>query len=221
MKKIALVLICAFGMMAQQGIAQSKATKTEGKECCSKKKCMDKTIYGFKMESLSGEEHSLEQYRGKLVLIVNTASKCGLTPQYEGLEAMYQKYKDQGLVILGFPSNQFNGQEPGTSEEIAAFCEKNYGVSFPMFQKIEVRGENAHPLYQMLTDEKPFLGFDDSESGKKFKGFLSKKYPEIYEGNGVKWNFTKFIVGRDGKVLERIEPNIAPEDFEDKIKEML
>jgi glutathione peroxidase len=221
MKKIALILIFALGMITQQGIAQSKATKTEGKECCSKSKDMDKMIYGFKMETLSGEELSLDNYKGKLVLIVNTASKCGLTPQYEGLEAMYEKYKDQGLVILGFPSNQFNEQEPGSSEEIADFCQRNYGVSFPMFAKIEVRGENAHPLYKMLSEEKPFLGFDDSELGQKFKGFISKKFPEIYEGNGIKWNFTKFIVGRDGKVLERIEPNIPPEDFEDEIKNLL
>ncbi|MBI9056719.1 MAG: glutathione peroxidase [Labilibaculum sp.] len=173
------------------------------------------------MNSLNGEELSLDAYKGKLVLIVNTASKCGLTPQYKGLEAMYKKYKDQGLVILGFPSNQFMEQEPGSSEEIADFCQKNYGVSFPMFEKIEVRGENAHPLYKMLTKEKAFLGFDDSEGGQMFNGFLSEKFPEIYEGDGVKWNFTKFIVGRDGKVIERIEPNIVPEDFEEEIKKLL
>ncbi|MUP36953.1 redoxin domain-containing protein [Labilibaculum sp. 44] len=182
---------------------------------------MKEGLYGFKVASLTGEEVDLNQYKGKVVLVVNTASKCGLTPQYKGLEAMYQKYKDQGFVILGFPSNQFLEQEPGTSEEIAAFCEKNYGVSFPMFEKIEVRGENAHPLYKMLTEEKPFLGFDDSESGQKFKGFISEKFPEIYEGNGIKWNFTKFIIDRNGKVVKRIEPNVAPEDFEDEIKGML
>ncbi len=216
MKKIALLLIFAVGLMSYQTIAQ-----TETKKDCKKEKCMKEGLYGFKAASLTGEEVDLNQYKGKVVLVVNTASKCGLTPQYKGLEAMYQKYKDQGFVILGFPSNQFLEQEPGTSEEIAAFCEKNYGVSFPMFEKIEVRGENAHPLYKMLTEEKPFLGFDDSESGQKFKGFISEKFPEIYAGNGIKWNFTKFIINRNGKVVKRIEPNVAPEDFEDEIKGML
>ena len=136
-------------------------------------------FYDFKLNSLSGEEVPMSSYKGKVVLVVNTASKCGLTPQYEGLEAMYEKYKDQGLVILGFPCNQFLGQEPGSSTEIAEFCHKNYGVSFPMFEKIEVRGENAHPLYKMLTSQKPFMGFDDSTSGQKFKSFLSEKFPQI------------------------------------------
>jgi glutathione peroxidase len=174
-----------------------------------------------KLKSLSGEEVPMSTYKGKVVLVVNTASKCGLTPQYEGLEAMYKKYKDQGLVILGMPCNQFLGQEPGSSSEIAEFCQKNYGVSFPMFDKIEVRGENAHPLYKMMTSKKPFKGFDDSASGQKFKSFLSGKFPEIYEGNGVKWNFTKFVFDREGKLVKRIEPNIAPKDFENEISEML
>ena len=221
MKKIALVLLLATGLFSSQAIAQKEIKKECKKECCSKKKCATDNIYSYKINSLSGEKVSLDAYKGKLVLIVNTASKCGLTPQYKGLEAMYKKYKDQGLVILGFPSNQFMEQEPGSSEEIADFCQKNYGVSFPMFEKIEVRGENAHPLYKMLTKEKAFLGFDDSEGGQMFNGFLSEKFPEIYKGDGVKWNFTKFIVGRDGKVIERIEPNIVPEDFEEEIKKLL
>ena len=178
-------------------------------------------FFDYKLKSLSGEEVPMSTYKGKVVIVVNTASKCGLTPQYEGLEAMYKKYKDQGLVVLGMPCNQFLGQEPGSSSEIAEFCQKNYGVSFPMFDKIEVRGENAHPLYKMMTSEKPFKGFDDSASGQKFKSFLSGKFPEIYEGNGVKWNFTKFIFDREGKLAKRIEPNIAPKDFENEIAEML
>lgn len=178
-------------------------------------------FFDYKLLSLSGEEVSMRTYKGKVVIVVNTASKCGLTPQYEGLEAMYKKYKDQGLVVLGMPCNQFLGQEPGSSSEIAEFCQKNYGVSFPMFDKIEVRGENAHPLYKMMTSEKPFKGFDDSASGQKFKSFLSGKFPEIYEGNGVKWNFTKFIFDREGELAKRIEPNVAPKDFENEIAEML
>ncbi len=178
-------------------------------------------FFDYKLKLLSGEEIQMSTYKGKVVIVVNTASKCGLTPQYEGLEAMYKKYKDQGLVILGMPCNQFLGQEPGSSSEIAEFCQKNYGVSFPMFDKIEVRGENAHPLYKMMTTEKPFKGFDNSASGQKFKSFLSGKFPKIYEGNGVKWNFTKFVFDREGKLIKRIEPNIAPKDFENEISEML
>ena len=178
-------------------------------------------FFDYKLKLLSGEEIQMSTYKGKVVIVVNTASKCGLTPQYEGLEAMYKKYKDQGLVILGMPCNQFLGQEPGSSSEIAEFCQKNYGVSFPMFDKIEVRGENAHPLYKMMITEKPFKGFDNSASGQKFKSFLSRKFPEIYEGNGVKWNFTKFVFDREGKLVKRIEPNIAPKDFENEISEML
>ena len=183
-------------------------------------KAQDK-FFDYKLKSLSGEEISMNSYEGKVVIVVNTASKCGLTPQYKGLEAMYKKYKDRGLVILGMPCNQFLEQEPGSSSEIAEFCQKNYGVSFPMFEKIEVRGEKAHPLYKMMTSQKPFMGFDNSASGQKFKAFLSEKFPEIYEGNGVKWNFTKFIFDRSGQLVKRIEPNIAPKDFEDDIAEML
>ncbi|MDE5423480.1 glutathione peroxidase [Ancylomarina sp. DW003] len=178
-------------------------------------------FFDFKLKSLTGQEVPMSTYKGKVVLVVNTASKCGLTPQYEGLEAIYKKYKDQGFVILGMPCNQFLEQEPGSSSEIAEFCQKNYGVSFPMFEKIEVRGENAHPLYKMMTSEKPFKGFDDSASGQKFKSFLSGKFPEIYNGDGVKWNFTKFVFDRSGKLVRRIEPNIAPKDFEIEIATML
>jgi len=178
-------------------------------------------FFDFKLKSLAGEEVPMSSFKGKVVVVVNTASKCGLTPQYEGLEAMYKKYKESGLVVLGMPCNQFLKQEPGTSSDIAEFCQKNYGVSFPMFEKIEVRGENAHPLYQMMTSEKPFKGFDDSASGQKFKSFLSEKFPEIYEGDGVKWNFTKFIFDRSGNLVRRIEPNITPADFEVDVVRLL
>lgn len=178
-------------------------------------------FFDFKLKSLAGEEVSMSSFKGKVIVVVNTASKCGLTPQYEGLEAMYKKYKESGLVVLGMPCNQFLKQEPGTSSDIAEFCQKNYGVSFPMFEKIEVRGENAHPLYKMMTSEKPFKGFDDSASGQKFKSFLSKKFPEIYEGDGVKWNFTKFIFDRSGNLVRRIEPNITPADFEVDVVRLL
>jgi glutathione peroxidase len=146
------------------------------------------SLSDFSATTLTGQEQDLAAYAGKVVLVVNTASQCGLTPQFSGLESLYEKYVDQGLVILGFPCNQFAGQEPGDSEEIGAFCQKNYGVSFPMFEKIDVNGSDAHPLYQWLKTEKG--------------GLL---------GDAIKWNFTKFLVGKDGQVIKRYAPTTEPE----------
>ena len=148
-------------------------------------------FYSFSAESLRGQTISMRDYAGKVVLIVNTASQCGLTPQYAGLEALYQKYKDQGLVILGFPCNQFGQQEPGGVDEIAATCQINYGVSFPMFAKIEVNGADAHPLFKYLKSAQPGLF-----------------------GEKIRWNFTKFLIGRDGMPLRRFAPITPPEKIE-------
>ena len=156
-------------------------------------------IYDITADTLTGEALSLSAFQGKVLLIVNTASKCGFTGQYKGLEALYQQYKDQGLVVLGFPCNQFGAQEPGSAEEIGAFCEKNYGVSFPMFAKIDVNGSNAHPLFQFLKSEA--TGLLDTE--------------------GIKWNFTKFLVGADGKVHSRHAPTANPEDLAPIIENLL
>lgn len=156
------------------------------------------TIYQFSANTIDGKEKSLEEYKGKVVLIVNTASECGFTPQFEGLQKLYEKYRDQGLEILGFPCNQFGGQDPGSDEEIAHFCQSNYGVSFQMFSKIDVNGENAHPLYKFLTQEA--------------KGLLSEK---------IKWNFTKFLVDRNGKVIDRFSPQKKPESIEKEIEKLL
>lgn len=155
-------------------------------------------FYGFSANSLRGEPISLEKYKGKVVLVVNVASKCGLTPQYEGLEALHQKFGEQGLVILGFPCNQFGGQEPGGVAEIEQTCRINYGVTFQMFEKIEVNGNGAHPLYQYLKKAQP--------------GLL---------GNGIKWNFTKFLIGADGNPLKRFAPTTKPKDLERDIKKAL
>ena len=155
-------------------------------------------FYDFKLESIKGQEILMNQFQGKIVIIVNTASKCGLTPQYEGLENLYQKYKDKGLMILGFPCNQFRNQESGTAKEIEEFCQLNYGVSFPMFSKIEVNGKNAHPLFVFLKAE---LG-----------GFF---------GSDIKWNFTKFVVDKNGKPVKRYAPTTKPEAMEVFIDKLL
>ena len=156
-------------------------------------------LYGFSARTLAGKEFELEQYRGKVVLVVNTASQCGMTPQYAGLEALHRKFEAKGLAVLGFPCNQFGNQEPGGADEIASFCQKNYGVSFQMFDKIEVNGGNAHPLYQWLRREAP--------------GVLGSE--------AIKWNFTKFLVGRDGKVVKRFAPQTEPKSLEADIENQL
>jgi len=157
------------------------------------------SVYDFEARQIDGTEVPLSRYKGKVLLIVNTASKCGFTPQFEGLEALYKKYADKGLAVLGFPSNQFGNQDPGTNEEIGAFCLQNYGVSFPMMEKIEVNGSGATPLYKWLTKEAP--------------GLLGS--------TAIKWNFTKFLVGKDGRVLKRYAPLDTPASMERDIEAAL
>jgi glutathione peroxidase len=159
-------------------------------------------IYGFSALSLDGREVPLSQYKGKVLVIVNTASKCGFTPQYAGLEALYQQYKDRGVVVLGFPCNQFGGQEPGTATEIAEFCELNYGVSFPIFAKIDVNGPDAHPLYKFLKSEQ--------------SGLLG-----VLGFGAIKWNFTKFLVNSEGKVTGRYAPTTTPAELAPEIDKLL
>ena len=180
------------------------------------------TVYDFKAKTINGEEVSLGKYRGKVLLIVNTASKCGFTPQYEGLEKLYSKYRDQGLEILGFPSNDFAAQEPGTNEEVQAFCKLNYGVSFPLFAKTSVRGPEAHPLFGYLTGQKPFLGFDEKHPvAAPLQKALKENFPDFLPGDSVKWNFTKFLVARDGAVVARCEPTTDPAAMEGEIVKLL
>jgi glutathione peroxidase len=157
------------------------------------------TAHDFNATSLDGKPVPLKEFAGKVMLIVNTASKCGFTPQYEGLEALYQKYRDRGLVVLGFPCNQFGAQEPGSAAEIGSFCEKNYGVSFPMFEKIDVNGDATHPLYQWLK--------------KRARGLLGSER--------IKWNFTKFLLDRQGNPIERYAPVKKPEDLAKDIEALL
>jgi glutathione peroxidase len=156
-------------------------------------------LYEFSAKALNGGTVALGAYRGKVVLVVNTASECGFTPQYEGLEALSRKYRKEGLEVLGFPCNQFGAQEPGDAAEIGAFCQKNYGVSFQMFDKIEVKGSGAHPLYRWLT----------------------RSAPGILGTEAIKWNFTKFLLGRDGKVFKRYAPQTTPAGLEGDIERLL
>lgn len=157
------------------------------------------SIYDFQAQSIDGKQVQLSKYRGHPMLIVNTASACGFTPQFAGLERLHQTYGDRGLVVLGFPCNQFGSQDPGSDSEIATFCQRNYGVSFPMMSKIDVNGAEAHPLYRWLTAEAP--------------GLLGSK--------AIKWNFTKFLVGRDGRVIKRYAPQDAPEKLAGDIEAAL
>jgi len=157
------------------------------------------SVHQYAATTLAGEQVPLAKWRDRVLLIVNTASECGFTPQYAGLESLYRKLEPEGLTVLGFPCNQFGGQEPGSEVEIGAFCQKNYGVSFPMFAKVDVKGANAHPLFQYLTQAK--------------KGILGTE--------AIKWNFTKFLIGRDGEPVARYAPQTKPEELEAPIRKLL
>ena len=179
-------------------------------------------IYDFELNSIEGKKVSLKDYKGRVLIIVNTASKCGFTPQYEELQALYQKYQEQGLDILGFPSNQFAEQEPGSNAEVQNFCQINYGVTFPLFEKIDVRGKEAHPLFHYLTQKVPFKGFDlNHPIGERLQGILQEKFPEILAGDDIKWNFTKFLVDQEGRVLKRFSPQTTPDQIEADIAKLL
>lgn len=157
------------------------------------------SIYDFPVNTIDGKETSLSAYQGKVLLIVNTASKCGFTPQFEGLEALFKKYGDENFTVLGFPCNQFGGQDPGTNDEISNFCQANYGVSFPMFSKIDVSGTLAHPLFE----------------------HLKHAAPGVFGSESIKWNFTKFLIDQHGKVIQRYAPMTKPADIEDDIVDLI
>jgi glutathione peroxidase len=180
------------------------------------------SIYDYEVKNTNGETVSLSDYKGKVLLIVNTASRCRFTPQFQDLQKLYAKYQKYGFEILGFPCNQFGEQEPGSNQDVVAFCQRNYGVTFPIFEKIEVNGNNAHPLFQYLKKEAPFKGFDEtSASGKILKLMIMEKNPEWLVGDEIKWNFTKFLINRDGKVIRRYEPTEEPIDFEKDIETLV
>lgn len=184
--------ILALGIAAAMLIFANLTSAKEGEN-------MAESVYEFTVKDIDGNDVKLSGYKGKTLLFVNVASKCGFTPQYEGLQALYEKYKDKGLVILGFPCNQFGSQEPGTNEEIKEFCSVNFGVTFPMFDKIDVNGKDAHPLYNYLRSQA--------------KGTLGTE--------AIKWNFTKFLVDKNGKVIDRYGSQTKPEELGPKIEEIL
>ena len=177
-------------------------------------------IYDFKALNNKGLDFDFAQFEGKVLMIVNTASKCGFTPQYDGLEALYQKYKDQGFVIVGFPCDQFAHQEPGSDEEIAEFCRINHGVTFQLMKKIDVNGPNADPIFEYLKSAAP---------AEEYKGLKAKATHSLLKGisksvekdSDILWNFTKFLINRDGTVVKRYAPVTTPEDIEKDIQEML
>ncbi len=197
--------------------AQTPTSQTDNK---TKNNTAMSKIYDFKALNNKGQEVDFAQYEGKILMIVNTASKCGFTPQYDGLEALYQKYKDQGLVIIGFPCDQFAHQEPGSNEEIAEFCRLNHGVTFPLMAKTDVNGENAEPIFEYLKAQAPteeYNGLKAKAAAKMFKT-ISKS---VKKDSDIKWNFTKFLISRDGAHVLRYAPTTTPDKIEKDIEEML
>ena len=183
---------------------------------------MAQNVYDFTVLDRKGGEVSLSEYKGKVLLIVNTATRCGFTPQYEELEALYKAYKERGLEILDFPCNQFGQQAPGTEEEIHSFCQLNYGTEFPQFKKIEVNGENESPLFTYLKSQQGFQGFDmDHKIGALLHDMMLKADPDYATKPDIKWNFTKFLVDREGKVVARYEPTHDIKLIEKDIEKLL
>ncbi|MBO5611073.1 MAG: glutathione peroxidase [Prevotella sp.] len=181
-----------------------------------------KNVYSFEVRDDVGQQVSLSQYKGKVLLIVNTATRCGFTPQYEELENIYQKYNQQGFEILDFPCNQFGEQAPGSIEDIHEFCMVNFDIHFPQFDKIDVNGENASPLFTYLKSKMPFKGFDQSdEMGRLLHEMFMKQDADYAKSPDIKWNFTKFLVDRKGKVIARFEPSDSMQKVEEAIKKLL
>ena len=180
------------------------------------------TFYDFEAEDVRCEIHKMEEYRGKVVLVVNSATECGFTPQYDDLQEIYEKYQPDGFEILDFPCNQFANQAPGTNAEIAAFCDAKFGITFKHFAKIDVNGENAHPLYKFLKEQQGFKGFDESHPlTPMLKSMMERKCPDYMETSDIKWNFTKFLIDREGNVVARFEPTADMDTVDEKIAELL
>ena len=179
------------------------------------------SIYDYTFKTRRGEEVSMEDYRGKVLIIVNTATGCGFTPQYEDLQKIYDKYKDRGFEILDFPCNQFANQAPGTDEEIHTFCKGRFGITFPQFAKVDVNGENALPLWKYITDNTKFEGFGKGPKALMMSG-VAKSQDKDYKNNGnIKWNFTKFVVDREGNIVARFEPTYSMDELDKLVESLL
>lgn len=179
------------------------------------------SIYDFVVEDLDGNDVSLKRFKDRVMLIVNTATQCGFTPQYDGLQDMYEKYSDQGFVVLDFPCNQFGHQAPGTDEEIYSFCDSKFGITFPHFAKIDVNGENQSPLFEYLKQEKGFEGFGEGKMANLLKITAAAKDIHYKSNPDIKWNFTKFLIDRDGNVVARFEPTVDMDIVEQAVKDLL
>ncbi len=212
MKRILFSLMAVLAVTACGGRQKKAAQEAAAPEAA---------IYDISITKADESLTTMADYKGKVLLVVNTATRCGFTPQYEELEAMYEKYRDQGLEILDFPCNQFGGQAPGTAEEIKEFCTGTYNTQFPQFAKIDVNGDNAAPLFVYLKEQKGFEGFGESESGKRMAGMMERMDPDFASKPDIKWNFTKFLIDREGNVIARYEPMAPMFQVEDKIKELL
>ena len=178
------------------------------------------TIYDFKALTSRGQELDFSQFQGKVLLIVNTASKCGFTPQFEGLEALNQKYKDKGLVIIGFPCNQFKEQDPGSDSQIEEFCQINYGVTFQIMKKTDVNGPAAEPIFEYLKSQAPTEEYNGLKA-KATHAMLKKLSSSVEKDSDILWNFTKFLISKDGKTIKRFAPTTDPKDFERDVESML
>lgn len=221
---VLLLVICLFegNIYAQnkKSCCNNDRHSNENTASCCKK---SNDIYSFVVKDINGKDVSLEKYKGRVLLIVNTASKCGLTPQYKGLEEIYLKYKDKGFEILAFPCNQFLAQEPGTSEEIQKFCSSTYNVTFPLFEKVDVNGEKETPLYTFLKRKAPFVGYPKGgeEFGTQIDAIHKKTKSGFDSGNAIRWNFGKFLISKDGQTILRYEPMVEPKDLEKDIERLL
>ena len=205
------LLLTATLAMLTNGIAETKETHME-----------TNTVYQFTVKGRKGEDVSLADYKGKVLLIVNTATRCGFTPQYEGLEWMYAQHKDKGFEILDFPCNQFGQQAPGSDDEIHTFCVVNYNTAFPRFAKVDVNGDNAAPLFKFLTDNTKFEGFShDDKIAPLLEKMLGDADPDYAKKPSIKWNFTKFLIGRDGRIIRRFEPTAPLSAIETEVEKAL
>ena len=222
---LGLISFCAHTQIRTDSSALSTKQNKTLKETEKKNNNLEnlnamENIYGFKATASNGKEIDFAQFEGKVLLIVNTASKCGFTPQFDGLEKLNKQYRDKGLVVIGFPCNQFKEQDPGTDGEIEEFCRLNYGVTFQIMKKIDVNGENEHPIFTYLKEQAPTEEYHGVK-GKATAAMLKNISNSYKKDSDIRWNFTKFLISRDGKTIKRYAPTTEPADFEKDIESML